>query len=93
MSNASSTPISALEADIAARRARLARTVEELGARTAPEAVVAQQTEALQQRFAAATRTPDGALRVERIAVVGAAVVALIGLRIWAGRRRRARRP
>ncbi len=92
MSNASPTPFAALEADIAARRARLARTVDELSARTAPQVLVAQQTEALQQRFTAATRTPDGALRVERIAAVGAAVVALIGLRIWAGRRRRARR-
>ena len=92
MSNASPTPIQALEADIAARRARLVRTVDELSARAAPQALVAQQRQVLEQRFASATRGPDGALRTDRIAAVAGVVVVLVALRVWGGRRRRARR-
>ena len=40
--------------------------------------------------FVSASRTPDGALRMDRVAIVAAVVVALLGL-VVSGRRRRRR--
>jgi hypothetical protein len=51
-----------------------------------------QGKDTLKARFAAATTTPEGDLRVERIAAAAAVVVALVALRVWGERRRRARR-
>lgn len=91
MSDGKPASIKALEADLAARRERLAATVDELTGRVTPQALVAKQKEVIRQRFVAATTTPDGQLRVERIAAVVAAVTLILGLRIWGGRRRRKR--
>jgi type VI protein secretion system component VasF len=76
-----------LEAEIAAARDRLAGTVDELHARTAPKEIARRQAESAKARFTEATRTPTGELRTERIAALAAAAVALIG--IGAIRRRR----
>ena len=43
-------------------------------------------------KFADLTTTPQGDLRVERIAAVAAAVVVVVALRVWGGRRRKRRR-
>lgn len=78
----------ALEADIEAARLRLAGTVDAIAARVTPQAIVRREVEALKARVVAATTTPEGDLRVERIAAIAVAVVALIGLGVL---RRRSR--
>ena len=76
-----------IEADIAAARERLAGTVDELHTRTAPQEIARRQVESAKTKFTEATRTESGDLRIERIAALAAAVIALIGL--GAARRRR----
>ncbi|WP_295700919.1 DUF3618 domain-containing protein [Lapillicoccus sp.] len=81
-----STPkptVAQLEAEIAVTRARLATTVDELVTRAQPKEIARRQGENARLAFIDATHTQYGTLRVERIAsVVGAlvAVVVLIGL-------------
>ena len=70
--------IPALEADIAARRDRLARTIDELTQRVSPRNILQRQTDAAKARFADVAHTPEGDLRVERLAAI-VAVVALVG--------------
>ena len=70
--------IPTLEAEIAARRDRLAQTIDELTHRVSPKTIINRQTEAAKARFADVATTPEGDLRVERIAAV-VAVVAVIG--------------
>jgi hypothetical protein len=89
MSDGQSTSIPALEADIAARRERLARTIDELAGRVTPQALLQQQKRQARARFVAATTTPEGDLRTERIAAIVLAGVALIGAWIMLGRRGR----
>lgn len=91
MTEAQPTSIQALEADLAARRERLARTVDELASKASPQALVARQKAAAKQRLIAATRTPEGDLRVERIAAAVGVVAVFVSLRIWSARRRKRR--
>ncbi len=70
--------IPALEAEISARRERLAKTIDELTYRVHPKTIINRQTEAAKARFADVATTPEGDLRVERIAAV-VAVVAVVG--------------
>ena len=70
--------IPALEAEITARRDRLAKTIDELTQRVSPKSILHRQTEAAKSRFADVATTPEGELRVERIAAV-VAVVAVVG--------------
>jgi len=76
-----------IEADIAAARARLAGTVDELHTRAAPQEIARRQVQSVREKLTEATRTPTGELRTERVAALAAAAVALIGL--GAARRRR----
>ncbi len=72
-----------IENEIAATRQRLAATVDELAYRAQPKQIALRQKESARAAFTSATQTPDGQLRMERIAalaVVGAVLV-LIGLR------------
>ena len=71
-------PIPVLEAEIAARRDRLAKTIDELTERLHPRAIIHRQTEAAKARFADVATTPEGDLRVERVAAA-VAVVAVVG--------------
>lgn len=87
-----SNSIESLQADVVARRQRLAGTVDELAARVTPQALLKQNTEAAKAKIAQFATTPDGELRVERVAAVAAAVVAVIALRVWGGRRHKRRR-
>jgi Protein of unknown function (DUF3618) len=70
--------IAALEAEIIARRDRLAETIDELTERVRPANIIHRQTEVAKQRFADVATTPSGELRVERLAAV-VAVVAVVG--------------
>ncbi|CCH71886.1 DUF3618 domain-containing protein [Nostocoides australiense] len=76
-----------LRADIAASRERLAQTVDELTTKAAPKAIVQRQTESAKARFAAATTTPSGDLRTERIAAVAAALAVVLVVRCILRRR------
>ncbi|GAA1808280.1 MAG: DUF3618 domain-containing protein [Actinobacteria bacterium] len=76
-----------LRAEIAASRERLAGTIDELTTRAAPKALMQRQGEAAKQRFAAATTTPQGDLRTERLAAVAAAVAVLLVVRCMLRRR------
>ena len=70
--------IAALEAEITARRDRLAQTIDELTERVRPANILHRQTEVAKQRFADVATTPSGELRVERLAAV-VAVVSVVG--------------
>jgi Protein of unknown function (DUF3618) len=70
--------IASLEAEISARRDRLAQTIDELTERVKPSAIIQRQTDAAKQRFADVATTPEGELRVERLAAA-VAVVAVVG--------------
>ncbi len=70
--------IPALEAEITARRDRLAKTIDELTHRVKPSTILHRQTQSAKARFADAATTPEGDLRVERLAAV-VAVVAVVG--------------
>ena len=76
-----------IEADIVAARGRLAGTVDELHARTAPKEIVRRQVEAARAGYTRATRTETGELRTERIAALVVAAVALVGLGLLRRRR------
>jgi uncharacterized Zn finger protein len=76
-----STPapsIATLEAEVVARRERLADTIDELVEKASPKAIFQRQTEAAKARWADVATTPEGELRVERLAAV-VAVVAVVG--------------
>lgn len=87
MSDDSTKSLDQLEAEIVAARTRLAGTVNELHARTAPREIARREVASLKTRFYEATHTEVGDLRVERIAAVVATAVALLGLGAWRRRR------
>ena len=70
--------IPALEAEIVAHRERLATTIDELTERVSPRSILHRQAQAAKGRFADVATTPEGELRVERLAAV-VAVVAVLG--------------
>lgn len=78
-----------LEREIEARRAHLAATVDELVHRAQPKEIARRAKEDAATKFRAATTTPDGQLRTERIAAVAAAVLAFVVFAVWNRRRRR----
>jgi hypothetical protein len=80
-----------LEAEIERTRARLVGTVDELAARLQPKEIARRSAQDLRAKVDHTIRTPDGSLRVERLAALGAAVAALISLVVW-NRRRLSRR-
>lgn len=79
--------ISALEADIAERRTRLARTLNELTAKATPSAIAKRQVDQAKARFADATTTPEGDLRVERVAAAVAVVAVIVAIKLLRRRR------
>jgi hypothetical protein len=78
-----------LEAHIERTRARLVGTVDELAVRLHPKEIARRSALDLRARLDAAIRTPDGSLRVERLAAVGAAFAAMVSLMVWNRRRLR----
>lgn len=81
------TDINALEADIAERRVRLARTLDELTAKATPSAIAKRQVQQAKVRFTDATKTPEGDLRVERVAAAVAVVAVIVALKLLRRRR------
>lgn len=73
-----------LEADIAARRARLADTLSELSYRSQPKVIVERQKQSVEARFVDATQNEDGSVRIE---VVGPLALAAVLLIAWGVRR------
>lgn len=80
---------SAIEKEIEAARTRLESTVNELTYRAQPKVIMQRQAEDLKARFVAATHTPEGDLRVERIGACVAAVVGVAVVVVLLRRRRR----
>ncbi len=80
--------VSQIEADIAGARERLATTVDELAFRSQPKEIARRQVESARAALVTATRTEDGQLRIERVVAAAAAAVAVLGLVIFARRRR-----
>jgi hypothetical protein len=78
----------ALEAMIAERRASLAATVDQLVVRAHPKEIARRSAEDAKGRVQAFAQTPEGDLRIERLAAVGAAAVAVLTLILWLRRRR-----
>jgi len=81
----------AIEAEIARRREHLAATVDELVERTRPKAIAQRGVAGVKDRLRAATLTPQGELRTERIGAVAAALAVFVLLGVVL-RRRRGRR-
>lgn len=91
-SSPASTPapsIAALDAELTARRERLAATIDELVEKASPRNILQRQAEAAKARFADVATTPEGELRVERLAVVVAVVTVVGGLVVYRRLRRR----
>ncbi len=82
------TSIAQLEADITARRARLADTLGELSYRSQPKVIVDRQKQAARARFSAATQDEDGDPRPEVVGGLAFAAVVLIAWGIWRHGRR-----
>jgi Protein of unknown function (DUF3618) len=83
------TDPAALEAHIERTRARLVGTVDELAVRLQPKEIARRSALDLRAKLDAAIRTPDGSLRVERLAAVAAALAAMVSLVVWNRRRLR----
>ncbi|WP_353507716.1 DUF3618 domain-containing protein [Intrasporangium sp.] len=83
------TDTARIERDIEAARARLEGTVNELAYRAQPQVIAQRQVQSLKLRLNEATHTPDGSLRVERVAAAAAAVVAFVVVVGLLRRRRR----
>lgn len=77
-----------LELELAARRARLAGTLDELMDRVTPKEIARHSVRGVKQKIDEQIRTPDGGLRLERIAAVAAATAAVIAVVVVARRRR-----
>jgi hypothetical protein len=87
--NTASKSADAIEAEIAATRAHLASTIDELAVRAQPREIARRQADSAKVRFVEATHTPEGDLRVERVGAIGAALAVLLGLVILHRRHRR----
>jgi hypothetical protein len=73
-----------LEADITARRARLADTLSELSYRSQPKVIVERRKQAMRVKFAEATQDENGDVRIE---VVGGLLATAVVLIAWGVRR------
>ena len=78
-----------IEQDIQAARTRLEGTVNELAYRAQPHVIAQRSVQSLRLRIDEATHTPDGQLRVERVAAVAAVVVVAVVVVGLLRRRRR----
>lgn len=58
-----------IEAELAASRSRLAGTIDELAFRAQPKEIAKRQTESARLALTDATRTADGDLRQDRVAM------------------------
>ncbi len=91
MGEQTKTSADAIEAEIAATRAHLASTIDELSVRAKPKEIARRQAGSAKVWFAEATRTPEGELRTERVGAVAAGSAVLLVLAILRLRHRRSR--
>ena len=75
--------VARLEAEVVGRRERLGRTIDQLVETASPKNVLQREVESVKARFADAVQTPEGELRVERIAAVVAVVAVVGGVVAW----------
>lgn len=87
-STTSSLSADAIEAEIAATRAHLASTIDELAVRAQPREIARRQAESAKVKLTEATFTPEGELRVERVGAIAAGFAVLLGLVILRHHRR-----
>ncbi len=78
MSDQQAATMDRIEAEIGVTRQRLAETLDVLAVRAQPKEIARRQVESAKTKFDEATRTPDGELRIERVAGVVAAVSVLL---------------
>jgi Protein of unknown function (DUF3618) len=78
-----------IEAEIAATRAHLASTIDELAIRAQPKEIARRQAESAKAKLVESTHTPDGELRVERVGAIAAGSVLVLVLAILHRRHRR----
>ena len=74
--------VAAIEAEIAAKRDRLASTIDELAVRARPSEILRRQAQSAKAKFIEATHTSEGDLRVERVGAMAAGLAVLLGLAI-----------
>lgn len=72
-----------IEAEIEATRERLAGTIDQLTYRTQPGVIVQRQKAQAQRALQETFTTPEGDLRIERVAAVAAVVVAVVALAVY----------
>jgi len=77
-----------LELELAARRARLAGTIDELIDRAAPKEVARRSLRGFKDKLTGTVTTPEGELRFERIAAIAAAAAVVVAVMALARRRR-----
>lgn len=71
-----------IEVDIEATRTRLASTIDELAYRTKPAVVVQRQKDVVVAKLQETFLTPNGDLRMDRVAAVVAVVAVLVSIGI-----------
>jgi len=91
MGEQTSTSTDAIEAEIAATRAHLASTIDELSVRARPKEIVRRKAGSAKARFVEATHTPEGDLRAERVFAVAAGSAVLLVLAVLHIRHHRGR--
>ncbi|QQS00187.1 MAG: DUF3618 domain-containing protein [Austwickia sp.] len=72
-----------IEADIEATRTRLANTIDELAYRSKPAVIANRQKDAAVVKLQDTFMTPNGDVRIDRVAAVVVVVAALVGLGIY----------
>ena len=82
MGEQTKTSPDAIEAEIAAARAHLASTIDELSVRARPKEIARRQAASAKAKFLQATHTPEGELRLERVGAVAAGSALLLVLAI-----------
>ena len=82
MGEQNKTSPDAIEAEIAATRAHLASTIDELSVRAKPKEIARRQAASAKAKLVEATHTPEGEVRVERVGALAAVAAVLLGLAI-----------
>ena len=82
MGEQTKTSPDAIEAEIAATRAHLASTIDELSVRARPKEIARRLAGSARARSVEATHTPEGELRLERVGAVAAGSAVLLVLAI-----------
>lgn len=72
-----------IEADIETTRTRLANTIDELAYRAKPGVIANRQKDAAVVKLQDTFMTPNGDVRIDRVAAMVVVVAALVGLGIY----------